>query len=313
MDLLLLLTTILKMTVIIAIGVFIGRKIPLTVDVKKLLIFILLNVALPGLIFTGIFQLNVEDNLLRLVFGLFFLSVCINVIGILLSFFMTKIFRVSGEESWQISVLSALGNTGLIGIPLCAILFGAKGAFFAAIIDTGMTFVLWTFGVMLLQGKSKMSLGLFKPLLNMPMAGIVIGLSMVMLNIQPPSFVLDVTGSLASLATPLAMIYIGMLIHTILKEKTTVSIKTITIAVTIKLIIFPLLALLVVSFVPLPHDIVIILLVQATMPTITTAPIIFAKYHADEKTAAMVTIFSTISSLLTIPVMMYVIITILKL
>lgn len=50
----------------------------------------------------------------------------------------------------------------------------------------------------------------------------------------------------------------------------------------------------------------LIFLVQATMPIMTTASIVFAKYNGDEGMAAMATILAMLVSLITIQIILYV-------
>ncbi|HWJ77381.1 MAG TPA: hypothetical protein VNR61_04785, partial [Niallia sp.] len=53
-------------------------------------------------------------------------------------------------------------------------------------------------------------------------------------------------------------------------------------------------------------DVKLVVLIQLSMPTFMLATVLFTKYDGDDKTAVMTTIFSTIFSLMTIPLIAYI-------
>jgi predicted permease len=145
-----------------------------------------------------------------------------------------------------------------------------------------------------------------RSLLNIPMFAIVIGLLAAALGITPPDAVKRLTGTLAHIASPLAMMYIGMLIPSLLKNKKRVSIPMLGLPITLKLFVFPLVATALLSLFALEKEITQVVLVQVAMPTIAMASILFARYAADEEMGAMTTVFSTLIGLLTIPAVLLV-------
>lgn len=311
MDIYALIKIVIQMTIIIGIGMMVSRKLTLTHDIKQFVTFILINIAIPCLIVNGIFQLDAGETFIRDAVTLFLLSVSITVVGILVGYSFARLFQVKGQRKWHLGILSGLGNTGLIGIPLCALLFGAKGAFFAAVIDTGMALVLYSLAVMLIQNKRRWAWDSVKSVVNMPMLSLIVGSMFLFLDTNPPLFIVELTGSISSIATPLAMIYIGMLVHVVLKDKCLKINRTLLIPVATKLLFVPLLGFLIISLISLDGSIATIFLLQTAMPTITTASIIFAKYSLKpnveiENLAAMVTVVSTLLSVLSIPLIMYV-------
>lgn len=102
------------------------------------------------------------------------------------------------------------------------------------------------------------------------------------------------------------MFYIGMLMMTILKNKKSIEAKLIVLPVSLKLLIYPLLGILMLSPLSLNQNTEQILLIQMAMPTITTSSIIMALYHADEEYGVIITLFTTLLSLITIPLLIYV-------
>lgn len=301
MEITTLLTSVFVMAVIIGIGSLVGYRQPLTADSRKLMIAIIVNVAMPCIILDGVFKTSIDGKLLTQIIVIFVVSILFNCLGMGIGYMGAKALRLPEKKRRELAILSGLGNTGFIGLPLCAALFGPKGALLAAVYDAGLDFTIFTVGVMLLQEKGTFSLSGLKSLVNIPMVAIVIGLLVAVLGVTPPEAVKQLTGSLAHLASPLAMMYIGMLLPSLLKNKRQVSLPLLGMPITLKLVVFPLTIILLLSGLSLDKAITQVVLIQVAMPTITIASILFARYAADEEMGAMTTVFSTLLGLITIP------------
>lgn len=301
MEITVLLTAIVKMGLMIGIGLFISKFIPLTADIKRFNVFLLVNVALPSLIVNGILHLAIDNELMMQILYLLGLSLLLHFLGITFFWLIGKLIKPHARQANEISMLSSLGNTGIIGIPLCTTLFGSKGALFAAVFDVGMAFSLWTLAVMILKQERSIKISNLKAMVNAPMIAIVSGLSIALSGWHVPEFIADFTGTLAKMTTPLAMIYIGMLFSSNIRSvKQIVSFK-LALPVVFKLLAFPVLALLIIVAFAVPKELAQIIFIEASMPTATMAAIVFARYGADEPLALLATLISTIVSLLTIP------------
>ncbi|MEJ8543887.1 AEC family transporter [Brevibacillus borstelensis] len=301
MEMSLLLQSILLMAVIIAIGSAIGYRQPLTGDSRQLIITIIVNVAMPCIILDGVFQTPIDSQTMKQIVLIFCISVLLNCLGILLGWLGARTLPLPEKKRREMAILSGLGNTGFIGLPLCAALFGPKGALLAAVFDAGVDVVMWTVAVMMLQEKGAFSLKGLKAMVNIPMVAIVLGLGAAMAGFMPPEPVKHLVGSLAKLASPLAMMYIGMLLPLLLKKKPHFSLPVLGMPLTFKLVVFPLSAALLLSILHLDGEITRVAIVQVAMPTLTMASILFARYAADEEMGAMTTVFSTLLALVSIP------------
>src|SRR5699024_7286631 len=154
---------------------------------------------------------------------------------------------------------SAFGNTGFIGIPLCAVLFGPEGALYAAIFDEGLDATIWTIGVYLLKKERKLNRGMLKDLINMPLLAIVIGLTIAALGINMPTVIVDLTGILSALAVPLAMFFIGAILRNIQRMQISINVVEICIPLLLKLFILPIIVGIVLINSSLPEFIIYIL------------------------------------------------------
>ncbi|WP_232699565.1 AEC family transporter [Brevibacillus daliensis] len=291
------------MACVLGIGAMIGRSMKVTIEARQLLISIILNVAVPCIILNGVFQSPQDGKLLSYIFLTILVSVALNCAGMLLAYLFAIIFRIPVLKRKEFTFIAGLGNTGFIGLPLCAALFGPLGGLLAAIYDAGLDLVIWTVGVFVLQGGGKFSWKQLRSVVNIPMIAIVVGLVLAWTGYQPPVLVKSLTAMLSSLAAPLAMLYIGILIPQLLGQKKMPSyiFPIISVAQIVKLMIYPLAVATTLLLLQLPLEIAQVTLIMSAMPTITLASIMFAKYAADENLGVAATVFSTIISLITIP------------
>ncbi|WP_286228728.1 AEC family transporter [Neobacillus mesonae] len=305
MEISLIIQSIIIISILIAIGAFFSKTFSYNEHTRKMFISLIVNVAMPCIILSSIFQVDLNRETFKLIAFVFLISIFINLLGIGLGWGLANIFQKHSKKKRELAILSGLGNTGFIGIPLCAALIGPKGALFAAIFDAGVDFTIWTVGVFILQKKGSFTFQTLKAMVNIPTAAIVVGIVVAFFNIKPPHLLIQVTEQLAGMAAPLAMFYIGVLIMTLKRAKVRESSQQVWIPILVKLIIMPLVVALLIHIFSVEKEITQTLLIQSMMPSLTLATILFSKYSADEELGTVTTVLSTIISLSTIPSMFY--------
>jgi len=102
------------------------------------------------------------------------------------------------------------------------------------------------------------------------------------------------------------MLYIGMIIPLIFRNHVKIPLLHLGTPIIVKLLILPFIVTIFLMFVQLPDFIKPIILIQASMPTLTLASVMFAKYAKEEEWAAIATITSTIVAMATIPFILYI-------
>ncbi|AOH54584.1 hypothetical protein ABE28_009505 [Peribacillus muralis] len=110
----------------------------------------------------------------------------------------------------------------------------------------------------------------------------ILGLIFACARYNPPHIFVSLAKQLALLASPLAMFYIGMLIMSITKSQLLTAKRKIIIPTIIKLVSLPLVVFGIIKMMNLDRIISQTLLIQAMMPVLTIASILFSKYGANE-------------------------------
>ncbi|WP_147803770.1 AEC family transporter [Alkalicoccus halolimnae] len=298
-------TAITVMGIMVALGVLVASQIHITRETKQLLVIVVLNIAVPSVILNGVFNTDVSDQLLRQVAVIFVLSIIFHLAAIGAALIFARIAGFKSDFAKRMTILAALGNTGFIGIPLCATIFGPTGGLLAAIFDAGLDFVIFTVGLYLLQSGRTFRLSQLKSLLNLPLAAVIVGISSAFLELEPPAVLRQLVELLSGLAAPLAMLYIGILLQQLLKRTGFRVFPQIWFPLTVRLLLIPAVTLAVLPFLPLEELTRNVVIVLSGMPTFMLAAILFSRYTDEEDTAVMTISFSTILSLVTIPLIAY--------
>ncbi|PYZ93338.1 hypothetical protein CR194_09095 [Salipaludibacillus keqinensis] len=308
MNLITLLNPVLLLTTIAIAGFFISKRLVVTNHVKKFVSFIVINLALPGVVIQSVFNLVLDEQTWSLISTVFFMGFLLNIIGMLLGYGLTRAFNYSSFSSRQAAVLSGLGNTGFIGIPFLAIMLGGEAGAFAAFYDASSMMLVFSLGVMLLQ-PDKFKLYQMKSLFNMPFVTLLISVIMLSNDRSPINFVMDLSEILAGLSAPLAMIYIGLLIgewdkksFNLIKRDYS---KFILVVVTTKVILLPFIALIILSFKDAPLIIKQVIIIQSGMPSFLLAIVLFENYKGNVQAAITVIIATVFLFLLVVPLIGY--------
>lgn len=293
------------MGIMILLGYFLSSKIHITAETKQVLVVVVLNIAVPSVILNGVFNTDVSDQLLGQIGIIFLLSIGFHLAALAFALLFAKIMRFESVFAKRITILAALGNTGFIGIPLCMTIFGPTGGLLAAIFDAGLDLVIFTVGLFLLQSDRGFRLNQLKALLNIPLAAVIVGVTSAFLNAEPPAVIRQLVELLSGLAAPLAMLYIGILLQQLLKRTGLQVFPQIWFPLTVRLLMIPALTLLILYFLPLEELTRNVVILLSGMPTFMLAAILFSRYTDEEDTAVITISFSTILSLLTIPLVAF--------
>ena len=165
---------------------------------------------------------------------------------------------------------TAFCNAGFIGIPLVTAVFGNEAAFYVASFASILNLLQWTYGIVIITRRKDM-INIKKVFVNPVTAMIVLGYYLSCVRIR--DLLLNPSLYLASF---------------------------------VRLIIIPLLTLLVLYIIPAGHgQIGMITLIAAATPVGTSTAIFAQKFGQDYERAVCMVCLSTLFSIITMPVVMY--------
>jgi malate permease and related proteins len=308
-ELLTVLSAVLPVFAIMAIGLWLRHHDWLTADADSSLMRVTINLLLPALIFDSVLgnaALRRPENLLLpplLGFGMVGL-------GIVVARMFSPIAGLrTGIQRRTFSFLAGLQNYAYLPIPLCLSLFdaGTTGVLFVHNVGTEMA--MWTLGITALTGGGMR--GGWRQILNAPLAALLLalGLNFIGMVFTPPAPVLAVGKIflvaihwLGQSAIPLALLLIGAIIADHLNEaRGGGAARVVTVAALVRLGLLPVLFLLLAKHLPCSVELKRVLVLQGAMSS-AVLPIVLARhYGGDARVALQVALGTSALGLVTIP------------
>lgn len=213
-----------------------------------------------------------------------------------------KLLKVPEAQQPVFSFSMMFSNTAFLGIPICGILFGSEGAFYAVMYNFGLTLIIYSFGIWSLTGGDRKSfLNVFK---NSLIWSMLVGILFVVLKIEMPIWISQPLSTIGDATLPIALLVAGAQIGNVRLEKNEYTPQVIFVTLS-RLIIMPGILLLVfygLHWSNMEHQVMIL---QTAMPVGIASTILANRYHADGQFTAIVTLWSTLLALITLPLIAF--------
>lgn len=293
--------TIIPIIAMIIIGYVLRRASVLKAEDAISLNKIVINIAIPSLIFLAIYKTNL--SILPIITPIPFICITVGIACGLIAYLIAITLHYPEKTKWSIVATSAMFNSGFLGYPVVLGVFGAEGLVRAIFYDLGSMILFISFGIFfLLMLGGKYSDILKRALIFPPLWGIILGLLLNFLNINIGFITSQTLQYLSGAAIPLIMISLGLTLEFKgIKEH----IKAVSIVSTIKLFIAPLIAFAIVLILGMGGLEKPVTILEAGMPSAMLALVLAITYDLDIKAAASCIFASTIFSMVTIPLLLY--------
>lgn len=270
---------------------------------------LLTNVCIPFMILSSALKLEFSGEFTRSIL----ITGIIGILFTLVMFFATAPMtaKVQNEKTRGIMRFCMIfANNGFIGIPLAKAVFGDGSAVMAYLIILNVinNVMLFTLGIFLVSGDKK-TISVKKGLMNPVLISFLIGVALNLLGVGKAVPELQSYATYFSNAvTPLSMVVLGMKLATV-PMKNLFGSKKMYYTSFARLIAFPvmgvalMLLLQPISGLLIGSDAIIGFFVAFAMPAAGLATAFADQYQGDVENAVIGTLGSTISSILTIPVL----------
>jgi len=260
---------------------------------------IVINIAIPSLIFLAIYKTNL--SILPAIAPIPAISIAVGIVCGLIAYLISRSQNYPSKTTWSIVITSAMFNSGFLGYPVVLGVFGVDGFIRAIFYDLGSMILFISFGIFfLLMFGGKYSDILKRALIFPPLWAVFLGLLLNFLNINIGFITSQTLNYLSGAAIPLIMISLGL---TLDFKGVKEHIKSVSIVSTLKLIIAPIVALVIVLFLGMGGLEKHVTILEAGMPSAMLALVLAITYDLDIKAAATCIFATTIFSMVTIPLL----------
>lgn len=205
-----LLKQLIELFVIMALGYCMARKKILNEETVKNISWMIVNVANPALILSGLsdFDGSMDIRSIGTALGL---AVVIFLFLILLAEPLARLFAVDEDKTGTYKLMLVFSNFGFMGFPLIKTMFGAEGILYASVFCIPFDMLMYTYGVAVISRK-KQRLPI-KNILNMGVIASLLLIIGIVADIQLPAMIGEMISMLSGITAPLSMMVIGAAIY----------------------------------------------------------------------------------------------------
>lgn len=308
------LSQILVLFILAAIGFVSGKTGYLPEKAGTVVSKLVMRVTMPALILSKMLSADFSaDNYFD---GLKLVAVAL--VTLLLIFAITRPFtrlmKIPDKSRNVYCMQSLFGNVIFFAFPLFQALFGDIGVLYALFFNVGNDILLWTLGIYLAGKHKGGGFGnALKHILNMNMIMFIIGLILVLSNLSAKlkgGVVYQTADMIGKATSPLSMIFVGLVMASSKGMFKNLGKKMLSILLALqKQLIVPFLAGLVLLFAVkqgwISEVVMMIAVMQLAMPVGTLTVSIAAEYDSDYEMAADNVFVSTLLSIITLPIIAY--------
>jgi predicted permease len=300
--------SVLSMLIMISLGLILTHKKWFSEEVSKVFVKLVIQISLPLLMLNTITTNFNKQKLISSSKALIIPFISI-FLCYLLSIVFSKIMNIDKNKKGLFKSMFFNSNTIFMGLPINMALFGEKSVPFVLLYYIGNTTFFWTVGIYeISKDSSKIKQRLFskeslKKIFSPPLMGYLIGIIIVLLNINLPIFIKDTCKYLGNITTPISMIFIGITMYSINIKKLKLDKNVIGVLLG-RFLISPILVFILTLIFPIPQLMRNVFIIQSIMPVMTNTAIIAKSYNADCDYATIMIGITTIASLFIIPIYM---------
>ena len=208
------------------------------------------------------------------------------------------IFKLTNSDKKGLYLPMVFGNTSYLGYPVALFAFGMDGLSRAVVYDMMNSLVVFSLGIYIVHHKNELQEAFKVPLLY----AVVIGLVVNLLQIPVPDLVFTPIELIGMITIPLALLVLGY-------KLTEIKISAAKIAILASVFRIGggvLVALAIINLLSIDGLVKDIIVLQAAMPSAVMAMILAAKYNRDASLVASVVLITTVLSMISIPIILYV-------
>nr|WP_318540193.1 AEC family transporter [Terribacillus saccharophilus] len=281
---------------------FVGQKL-LKFDIRsisKMSVYLLS----PVLAFQTFYENRLSTDYIYL--AIFVVGICLALV--LICYVISLLRGFNRQDTYSLMLGASFMNNGNYGTPLVLFVFGAAGFDYAVILLVLQRLVMVTIGVFIATkggGAVLSPRATFLSVLKIPIIyGAILGILFQVLSIPLSGPITEAVHLVADATIPTVMIVLGMRLANISLKS--FEYERLTYALVLKLLISPVIAYLFTLMLPVDDMVKQIMILVAAMPTAANTTLYALEFGAKPAYVSSATLISTLLSLITLPVLLYI-------
>ena len=264
---------------------------------KSILSNILLYLVVPAMVIDS-YLVEFDPETFRNLLSAFGLSILALAIGLAVAVLATC--RVAKENRAILRFACGFSNAAYMGFPLIKALFGSEGLLYASAFVTVFNIALWTIGYGIVSESASAKEIIHSIVICPCILAVALGLVLYLGRVPVPAVLAGPIGTIGSMNTPLSMIITGATIASSDLKKLLQN-KNLFLTLGLRLLVVPAAALAVFALLGVSGMVPMAVLILEACPCVTITTVFAIRFHHDEELAAGAIVFSTLCSIITLP------------
>ena len=300
---LLLMEEIIKLFVIMFMGYAVVKAGLMKSSESKSVSVILVYLVIPCVIIKA-FQVDYTPDVQKGLFLAIAAAIAVHILFLLITIPLKKIFQMDVIEQ----ATSIYSNAGILVIPLVQELLGQDYVIYSSAYIAVQLILLWTQGKNMLCEEEKLEWK--KVFLNVNIISIIAGIVLFLFRIKLPAGVQDVLGMMNNMIGPLGMLLAGMAIAEV-PLKSIFTKRRNYLSVALRLLLYPVLGLFLMKAIQIvvnlenSSQILLTVYLACVTPACASVTSMAQLYDKDAAYASSLYVLTTLLSIVTMPVMVY--------
>lgn len=300
MDFQVIATTMCSLIIIVIAGFVSHKRGIINEEFERKLSGFVIKVTCPALLISSTMGDKMPDR--EHIPMLLLVSLLTYVILIPLAYVQPVLMRVKRDLRGMYSFMLTYSNVGFIGYPVVASIFGSDAVFYACILNVFNTITVFIWGVMFISGENLKDGFRFRLFISPAMIATYISVIIVVLNLHTPKAIAMPLSILGNMTVPSSLIVIGAALAEIPTRKM-VGTPHIFMMCFLKLLVLPLLVYNAMIMIGIDTRISSINMILIAMPVASFGTMFCMQMGKDETTMSQGTFWTTLLSVVSIPLL----------
>lgn len=290
--------------VLMAIGYALARRGSLNRDFVKAASNLTLNVFMVATILNSVLSVEIELSWAEL--GKIFLAVWVmQLLGYVVAWLVVRLAPMDRERQPVYELLMSMGNTLFMGMPIVDSLFGSQAVFYVSLSCIPFNVLLYSYGVWRLQSGRPGSKLRPRDILGLPLIATLLSLVLFLTKLPVPQMLRAVISTTAGATVPMSMLVIGASLGSVSLLDAFRNGRFYLISA-VRLLVIPLLTWLVCGLVTSDPVLRMTMVILAACPCAVVITVMANQYDRDSVFTAEGTLQSTLLSMVSIPLLVWI-------
>ena len=289
---------VLVLFILILVGYIARKRNLLDEHTTSKLSSLTMSIFLPAMIIDSM-QIDYSPEMVDRIVKLLVISIVMYTFSFLIAYCLKFIFK-SSKDIGIYQYIVMFSNVGFMGYPVVEAVLGKEAVFYTAIFNLPFNLLIITIGTYFLsKGKNDYSFS-FKSFINPVIVSIFIGLIIFISSIKLPVFINKPIAMLGNITTPISMLVIGSMLCASSASECFFNKKLYFVSF-IRLVFLPFAIYLLFKGQIQDSLLLSIPIVISSMPAAANTAIMASEYDANATLASQAVFFTTLFSIITIP------------